>query len=76
LSACFWHLLEYRGNSTCLAACNGYQEDAIASWDNDTAGVVEAAFGAKEEDVCWATLVLNEHFTYHSSVLAGMMTQD
>lgn len=42
----------------------GYPED-------DTAHVVEEVFGAEAQDIAWVTPVLEEHFTYHSSVLAG-----
>jgi hypothetical protein len=28
-------------------------------------------FGAREESICWVTPVLDEHFSYHGSVLAG-----
>jgi hypothetical protein len=55
--------------------CSGYNEDAITSWANDTADVVGEALGATEADMCWATPVLHEHFTYFSSVLEGGMTQ-
>jgi hypothetical protein len=61
-------------NTACLAVCRGYDEDAITSSSNDTTRVVEEALGAKEEDICWATPVLDEHFTYFSSVLAGRRT--
>jgi hypothetical protein len=60
-------------NTTCLAACSGYEEDALV-WGEDTPEAMRDVFGAKEEDICWATPVLGEHFTYFSSVLAGRMT--
>jgi hypothetical protein len=60
-----------RCNTACLAVCSGYQEEAITSWVEDTTDAVGEALGAREEDICWATPVLDEHFTYFSSVLAG-----
>jgi hypothetical protein len=60
-----------RCNTACLAVCSGYQEEAITSWGNDTTDSVMEALGAIEQDICWATPVLDEHFTYFSSVLAG-----
>jgi hypothetical protein len=60
-----------RCNTACLAVCRGYDEDVVTSSSNNTARVVQEALGAKEEDICSATPVLDEHFTYFSSVLAG-----
>jgi hypothetical protein len=39
-------------------------------WNTETAQAV-SALGAQEEDICWVTPVLDEHFTYFASVLAG-----
>jgi len=39
--------------------------------DEDTARAVERVFGADCKDITWVTPVLEEHFTYHSSILAG-----
>jgi hypothetical protein len=32
---------------------------------------LQEVFGAREEDICWVTPVRDQHFSYHSSVLAG-----
>jgi len=45
-------------------------EDACCL-DEDTADAIREVFSAKPEDITWVTPVLEEHFTYHSSILAG-----
>jgi len=40
-------------------------------YSEDTAHTVEDLFGGEVEDITWVTPVLEEHFTYHSSILAG-----
>lgn len=52
---------------------SGYHEDRYMFFGEEerTSRALEEAFGAKVEDICWVTPVLDEHFTYHGSVLAG-----
>jgi hypothetical protein len=56
-----------------LCLCRGYDEGKYHWFGSeiDTTDALEEVFGAKEEDICWVTPVLDEHFTYHGSVLAG-----
>jgi len=50
--------------------CSGEIDEELCV-DSDTAYGINEVFGAKPEDIAWVTPVLEEHFTYHSSVLAG-----
>lgn len=49
----------------------GYIEDQYCFFEEDTTQALDEVFGAGEEDICWVTPVLDQHFTYHGSVLAG-----
>ena len=54
-----------------LCACSRYEEDDLPGLGGETLFDLEQAYAVKSQDIHWVTPVLEEHFTYYSSVMAG-----